>query len=70
MKNYTLGPKRKLPQYPGDKNPSTWVRTIYPSNGIPAYEVANALAKEGHHVIHPVTHPNGSGGTPALLVLP
>jgi hypothetical protein len=62
----TYGPKTKLPQYPGDPEPASYFRYIYVQGGEP-YEAANELERLGFHVNHPATHPNGSGGSGAMV---
>ena len=61
--------KRKLPSFPGDKSPPTYVQDIYVSNGA-SWEATTALDNLGFHVMHPIIHPNGSGGIPALVFHP
>lgn len=57
----SYGPLKKLES-------GSYRRMIY-CQGCEAYEAANALEKLGFSVMHPSTHPNGSGGIPAMVFI-
>lgn len=75
------GPIQKLPGYPGDPNPTTKLRNVYaPYTKIKetptktqlhlecyAFEITEALEKEGFHVHHPTI---GRYATTAAVFLP